>query len=150
MDLTKVFQNAVTTAFNVFSGLVKQGKYVITPSESGWGTEVVIPEDPPVDPPEEPVDPPPVPITELEMGAIVNGLTQKDKANTSFFNLIEPSDTIVMVKGTDIKSLVPRVKVSDKFHLKLDGINWTEFNIIDHETDPAEALFLILLREGNV
>lgn len=129
MDLSGVFQKAVKTAFIVFSGQVKKGKYIVTPVESGW-EEVVVP-------------------VEYGMDVIVNGLSQEDKANTSFFNQIQSSDTIIMAKGVDIKSTVVKVKNADKFHLLLDG-EWEVFNIINHETDPAEALFLILLRKGNL
>jgi hypothetical protein len=126
MGLDSVFINAVEIAFTVFTSLVKEGKYIVSSDEVGWGS----------------TDLP----NEYPMESIVNGLSQEDKKNTSFANLILPTDTIVMVRGTNIKSNVGNVKNSDIFQLKLGGA-WETFNIVSHDTDPAEALFLILLRK---
>lgn len=127
MNLNLVFENAVNTAFTVFKDLIKKGKYISEPSESGWGDD-----DPNV---------------EIPMDVIVNGLSQEDKKNTSFAAQIMPSDTIIMVKGVDIKNTVKKVKSGDKFSLFLND-EWVELNIEAHDTDPAEALFLVLLREA--
>jgi hypothetical protein len=122
----KLFEDAVETAFTVFSSLLKDGMYLTVPEESGWGTDV-----PPVESP---------------MVVIVNGLTQKDKENTSFFTQILSSDTIIMAKGADLRKNSVEVSSSDKFKI-LFGEVWKTFNIVAHETDPAEALYLLLLRQ---
>lgn len=126
MGLNLVFENAVQTAFTVFKDFVKPGKYIVSAKDSGWG-EAVVP-------------------VEYEMEVIVNGLTQEDLRKTSFFTQIQSSDTIAMVKGKDIASNSIRVRNVDKFEVQFKSYT-TQFVIVEHETDPAEALFLLLLRE---
>ena len=126
MGLSTVFDNAVVTAFDVFKEAIKQGRYVVNPVESGWeeGETSV----------------------KHEMGVILNGLSQKDRENTSFSSQIQPNDSIIMVKGTDIRDNSIRVTNSDSFELDL-AFGTDSFTIVAHDTDPYEALFLILLRE---
>ena len=144
MALADVFISAVDTAFTVFSSVVKTGRYIINKEGSGWGesTEDIIP-------PEgsgEPIIPAVDPKKEYTMEVIVNGLSQDDLKNTRFFAQIEPEDTVVMLKGKDIVSNGIRVRNSDSF--EIDFASYTgSFTIISHDTDPAEALFLLLLRE---
>jgi len=126
MGLNTLFESAVDTAFQVFKDLAKPGKYLVRPEESGWGDD------------EAPI--------EHSMEVIVNGLSQDDKKETSFYTEIQPSDTIVMVKGKDIAANSIRVRNSDKFQIQFKSYT-SEFNIIASDTDPAEALYLILLRD---
>lgn len=128
MGLADVFTAAVETAFTVFADFVKSGAYIVEPDESGWTTSDVA--------------------VECEMDVIVNGLTQKDAQNTKFYAQIRETDTIVMVKGTDISKNNIRVRNSDSF--KVIHKTYTQlYEIVAHDTDPAEALYLILLREKN-
>ena len=126
MGLAEVFESAVDTVFTVFVDAVKVGRYVIPPVDSGWGgTETSV---------------------KHEMSVIVNGLSQEDKKNTSFYTQIQPNDTIIMVKGIDIRDNSIRVSNSDLF--EIDFTSYTDlFTIEAHDTDPVEALFIILLRE---
>jgi hypothetical protein len=137
MGLSDVFENAVNVAFQVFVDFVKPGTYIVRKSDDGWGPDPIL--DPPIDPPAESPN-------EFDMEVIVNGLSQKDLANSKFFAQMQPTDTVIMVKGYDIKSNSIRVRNTDKFQIEFSSYTG-EFDIIDHETDPAEALFIILLRE---
>ena len=127
MSLNDVFQNAAATIFKIFDSLTKPGYYVVREG-SGWGDD----------------DPNP----EHSMKVIVNGLTQEQIRNTKFFTQIQPLDTIIMVKGVDIRTNNIVVKNSDGYKIVF-GLITKAFDIIDHETDPAEALYLILLRENH-
>ena len=126
MGLAEVFESAVDTAFTIFVDAVKVGRYVVSPDNSGWGdTETII---------------------KHQMEVIVNGLSQEDKRNTSFYTQIQPTDTIIMVRGIDIRDNSIRVSNSDLF--EIDFASYTDlFTIEAHDTDPVEALFIILLRE---
>lgn len=128
MSLQDVFQNVAVIAFNVFSSLVRKGRYIVTPTESGWGD----------------ADTP----STYEMDVIENGLSQDQKANTKFYSQIQPTDNIIMVKGVDIIGNGIEVKNADEFEID-SRFGTKKFVIIDHETDPAEALFTILLRENH-
>jgi len=126
MGLDTLFEEAVETAFTIFADFIKSGKYIVTPLESGWGDSIVTPDYP--------------------MDVIVNGLSQKNIKNSAFIAQIRPTDTIIMIKGIDIKNSVKKVKNGDKFSVYIGG-EWEIFEIITHDTDPAEALFLVLLRK---
>lgn len=127
MELKTVFNNAVETAFTVFASLVKEGGYIVTPENLGWDDTT--------------------PNLPIPMGVIVNGLTQKQLKNTRFYTQIEPTDTVIMVKGSDILNNGIRVRNSDRFTIKFSDTLTVSYEIQAHETDPADALYLILLRE---
>jgi len=126
MDLNLVFKNAVDIAFTVFASLVKPGAYIVEPEEKGW---------------DDTTENEPVP-----MDVIVNGLTQKQLRETRFYTQMEPTDTVIMVKGSDITEKGIKVRNSDKFSITFPT-ETTVFEIQANETDPAKALYLILLRE---
>ena len=129
MSLNDVFQSAADTIFKIFDSLTKPGYYVVREG-TGWGEE------------DEEPDP------AHSMKVIVNGLTQEQVRNTKFFTQIQPLDTIIMVKGADIRTNDIVVKNSDVFKVVF-GSDTKAFDIIDHETDPAEAVYLMLLRENH-
>jgi len=126
MGLKNVFISAVDTAFTVFVDLIKPGRYIINQEGNGFDDELES--------------------EEYNMEVIVNGLSQSDLRNSKFFAQIQPEDTVVMVKGKDIASNSIRVRNSDSFEIDFSSYTGS-FVIIDHDTDPAEALFLLLLRE---
>lgn len=125
MDLNNLFEEVTSTIFNVFSSLIKDGMYITMPVESGWDD--------------------PTQLNESPCRVIVDGLSQEDKKNTSFFTQIQPTDTIVLIEGKDIRSNSIEVKNSDQFKI-LFGTTWKNFTVEAHETDPAEALYILLLR----
>lgn len=128
MGFSDIFISAVDTAFTVFSDFVKSGKYIYP--NAGWGSE------------NESDDI----AAGIPIDVIVNGMTQKDLRNSKFYSQITPTDTVVMIKGKDIDSNNIRVRNSDLFSITFK--NYTQlFIIVDHETDAANALYLLLLRE---
>jgi len=126
MSLNTVFSGAVDTIFTVFKDLVKQGNYLRLPAESGWEDSEVP--------------------TSYDISVIVNGLSQKEISNTKFYAHMNPTDTVIMVKGSEIAAHELRIRSSDLIQIVFSTYTGL-FEIIDHETDPAEALFLILVRE---
>jgi len=126
MSLKDVLTSAVDTTFTVFADMVKPGKYTVNQEGNGFDDDVT-------------------PVS-YEMGVIVNGLSQSDLKNSKFFGQIQPEDTVVMIKGKDITDNEIRVRNSDSFEIEFTSYTST-FNVIGHDTDPAEALFLLLLRE---
>lgn len=127
MGLQDVFIAAVEIAFQTFVDLVRPGIYKANPSGSGWEDG----DDVPIDYP---------------MEVIVNGLGQKDLKNTKFYAQILETDTVIMVRGTDIAKMNNRVRKSDGFEIN-HGKYIGKYSVEAHDTDPAEALFLLLLRE---
>jgi len=127
MDLNTVFHNAVATAFKVFKGLIKSGEYIVAVESKGWSSSGTP--------------------TTASLDVIVNGLTQDQLKNTKFYTQMEPTDTVIMVKGKDLAEKGIRVRNSDNFRIDFDTYS-TYFEIQGHETDPAQALYLILLREA--
>lgn len=127
MGLQDVFIAAVEIAFQTFVELVRPGIYKFKPTGSGW---------------EDGDDTP----TDYPMEVIVNGLSQQDLKNTKFYAQILATDTVIMVRGTDIAKMSNRVRKSDEFEIN-HGKYVGKYSIEAHDTDPAEALFLLLLRE---
>jgi hypothetical protein len=126
MGLDTILTSGVDTVFQVFAPFVLQGRYFVSPDGEGWGeTEVN---------------------TGFGMETILNGLSQSDIKNTRFFSQIQPTDVIAMVKGKDIFASGIRVRNSDKFEV-IHKSYTASYTIQGHDTDSAEALYLLLLRE---
>ena len=128
MSLLNVFHNAAKVAFNVFDSLKKEGVYIRNTIESGW--------DDSTDPDNSPMD------------VIISSLSEEQLRQTRFYSEITPTDIVAMVLGKDIETHGIRVRKSDNFriyHRTYDQL----YEIIGFDTDPAEALYLLLLREKN-
>lgn len=126
MGLNDVFISAVDTVFSVLSDFVVTAQYIVPPDSSGWSdTEV---------------------LSTYELKTILNGMSQNDLRSTKFFAQIAPTDTVAMVKGSEIKSNGVRVRASDTMIVPVNSID-TTFEVIAYDTDPAFALYMILLRE---
>lgn len=126
MGLSDVLTSAVDTVFTVLSDFVCDAKYTVTPAESGWDESEVF--------------------TSFDLKVIPNGMSQNDLRNTKFFSQIAPTDTVAMVKGSEIKSNGIRVRASDTMNVTINSID-VPFEVIAYDTDPAFALYMILLRE---
>lgn len=128
MSLLSTFHIAAKTAFDVFKSLQKDGTYIVKPVESGW------------DDSDDPVS--------VGLKVIPNNLSQKDLQNTRFYSEIQPTDTVIMVLGAEIIKAGIRVRTSDEFTIAYTSYTQL-YEIKAFDTDPAEALYLILLREKN-
>jgi hypothetical protein len=126
MELSTLFHQGAKTAFAVFKSLQKDGTYIVNPSEAGWSNSAA-----------------PV---QHSIKVIRASLTERELQNTRFYSQIKPTDVIVMVLGADIISKGIRVRSSDAFSIVYKTYTQS-YEIVDYDTDPAEALYLILLRE---
>ena len=126
MELSTVFHNGVETAFKVFASLQKDGIYIISPNESGW------------DDSSDPI--------EVPMKIIPASFSQKDLHNLKFYSEIKADDVLIMVKGVDIINNNVRVRTTDLFQIV--HRSYTQlYDIKAFDTDPAEALYILLLKE---
>lgn len=128
MSLLNTFKNAAKTVFNVFVSLQKDGYYISNTHESGW------------DDSDE--------ATSHHMKILPSNLTEKELRNIKFYSEIQPTDTLIMVLGEDIIANGIRVRKSDFFQINHSSYSQL-YEIIGFDTDPAEALYIILLRERN-
>lgn len=128
MELSSTFHNAAKTAFVIFKSLQKDVSYIVKPEEDGWANSAL------------PVSHP--------LKVIPNNLTQRDLQNTKFYSEIQPTDTVIMVLGAEIIKAGIRVRTSDEFSIAYTAYTQL-YEVKGFDTDPAEALYLILLREKN-
>ena len=77
--------------------------------------------------------------TDYPINVIVGSFSQEDVQRASFSALIQPTDMQGLVKGSDLS-----VPVTTEGVMSVDGIN---YGIVAFDTDPAEALFILLLRK---
>jgi len=121
MALIDVFKGAAATAFQVFDSLTVDVNYVNV-TEVKWedepGTETLYPAK-----------------------MIKENFTQKDMYSLSFSSLIQPTDIKGLIQGVDMPA-TPTTQ--DLVRVTASG---QEFHVIAWETDPANALYTLLLRE---
>lgn len=129
MGLDQVFHKGVETAFKVFKSLQKDGQYIITPNESGW-------------------DDSPSSVSK-EMKIIPSSFSQKDLKNLRFYSEIESDDVVIMIRGVDIIDNGIRVRKGDQFQIAYKTYSQL-YDIKAFDTDPAEALYILLLKEVKV
>lgn len=126
MELSQVFHNGVETAFKVFKSLQKDGQYIVTSAESGWDDSI----SPGIH----------------DMKVIPSSFAQEDLKNLRFFSEIASDDVIIMIKGKDITNNNIRVRSSDKFNIAYTTYSQL-YDIKAFDTDSAEALYILLLKE---
>lgn len=117
MALDQVFKNAVKTIFEVFSSLIHKAEYkVITDDGFAAPTETIVPVD-----------------------LILDTFAERDVQFLSFSALIQPTDAKGLVRGEDLLGV--EVSTSD-----LVVIGNDTYSIIAFNTDPAKAMYTLLLR----
>ena len=117
MGLQSVFINGVNTIFTVLKDAVKEGQYVVI-TDDGFNPRS---ED------------------SYPVRVILDRFTQDDVEFSSFYDLIQPTDTKGMIPGEDLSvpmNTAGTLTVGDR-----------KFTIVAFETDPVEALFTLLLRD---
>lgn len=117
MALIDVFTQAADTIFTVFESLIVDASYV-TVEDDGFDESVETP----------------YPIT-----LIIDGFAERDVQFLSFSNLIQPTDVKGLVRGSELTS----VKVSTQ---DVVTVGDERYAIIAHNTDPAKAVYTLLLR----
>lgn len=119
MSLQTTFIKAADTVFKVFDSLTHAASYVRVAND-GWGT-----------------------ITETlySIKVIMGSFTQEDVHTLSFSSLIQPTDIKGLVKGN---TLPTPLKTTDLVRITASG---RELHVVAWDTDPAGAVYIILLRE---
>ena len=128
MELSTVFHQGAKTAFTVFKSLQKDGTYIVNPSEAGW---------------EDSDDP-----VEHDFKIIPVSLSEGSLRDTRFYTEIQPTDTVIMILGADVIAKSLRIRTSDSFSIVYK--TYTQlYEIKNFDTDPAEAIYMLLLREKS-
>lgn len=117
MAIKTVFVNGVETIFKILKDAVKQGQYIIETND-GWGNKSEDSDD---------------------VRIILDKLKQADVEQTSFYDLIQPTDVIGLVPGADLSYEM----ASSNFIV----IGERKFTIVAFDTDAYEVLFTLLLRD---
>lgn len=120
MGIKATFAKGVERIFTAFGDVVKEGIYVLT-DDDGWGNVTTISSNP--------------------MRVITDKFEKEDLEKASFSELVQHTDTKGLVPAVDFtsQSLIPKTgKV-----FKVDDV---EFTIEAFDTDPAEAMYTLLLR----
>jgi len=94
MSIKNTLNSAVNTIFKTFKDIIKDGTYIVDENGDGWESTSST-------------------SSEYPMETIVNGLSQRDLKGLSFYEHIQPTDTIVMIKGSDISKYGITVRSSD-------------------------------------
>lgn len=117
MALDQVFKDAAKTIFEVFSSLIYKATYkVIVDDGFETPTETTTPVD-----------------------LILDSFAERDVQFLSFSALIQPTDVKGLVRGEQLSGI--EVSTSD-----LVVIGGVVYSIIAFSTDPAKALYTLLLR----
>ncbi len=123
MSLHTTFQKAAKTVFKVFKSLIFKVQYVVVLKD---GFDVNTRTNHPVD-------------------MIVDTFAERDVQFLSFSNLIQPTDVKGLVRGQNLRDQgIATLSTSDVI---VRDDNDVEYAIIAYNTDPAEALYILLLRK---
>ena len=126
MSLEDVFHDACETVFTVFESLIRDGEYLVTKTD-GWDDTSAEPNSIPMD-------------------VIINAYSKKDVEQTSFYDLVQVTDLIVMIRGRQITTPLSTKNMMQITHKTL-GVKL--YSIEAWDTDPASALYVVLLRASN-
>ena len=123
MSLHTTFQKAAKTIFTIFKSLIRQVDYTVV-IDDGF-TEATR--------------------TAHRVDMIIDTFAERDVQFLSFSNLIQPTDAKGMVRGQDLRDQgVSKLSTRDVV-VRVD--NGKEYAIIAYSTDPAEAVYTLLLRD---
>lgn len=129
MSILQEFRDIPEVVFDVFEELIIPSNHIIPAKKTGWSDDVT-----------ESV------VTELDI--IPASFKKEEIDDLSFRNEVQPTDVIVMIKGNEVASKGVIFRSSHSFELFENGRdNEPEtFSVIASDTDPAKALYLVLLR----
>jgi hypothetical protein len=119
MGLKNTFVRGVNTVFAILKDAVKKGQYIVV-TDDGFDESSEVPHD---------------------VRVILDRFSQEDVEYSSFYDLIQPTDTKGMIPGEDLP-----VAMNTANTLTVEG---RKFAIVAFETDPMEALFTLLLRDSK-
>ena len=111
MGLKSVFVNGVNTVFSVLADAVQEGQYIIT-DDDGWGESSE---------------------NKYPVRVILDRFSQKDVEFSSFYELVQPTDTKGLIPGEDLPV--------DMNTANILAVGDRKFAIVAFETDPMKAMF---------
>ena len=117
MGLKNVFVRGVNTVFSILKDAVYQGQYIVV-TDDGFDN---VSED------------------SYTVRVILDRFNQEDVEYSSFYDLIQPTDTKGLIPGEDLP-----VPMNTSNFLQVGS---RKFAIVAFETDPMEAMFTLLLRD---
>jgi hypothetical protein len=117
MSLKNVFIRSARTVFKVFASLTHPAVYV-SYTDTGF---------------EDPI------IREYPIDMIMDTFSERDVQFLSFSALIQPTDIKGLVRGEQLLNV--EVATTDK--VRVDTV---DYHVIAYSTDPARAVFTLLLR----
>ena len=122
MSLKNTFIKAAETVFKVFESLIVKVDYVVVTQD---GFDVDTRDNYPVE-------------------MIIDNFAERDVQFLSFSNLIQPTDVKGLVQGQKLRDQKVTSLSTQDVVVRKD--NDVEYSIIAYSTDPAEALYTLLLR----
>ncbi len=122
MSLHTTFQKAAKTVFKVFKSLIVKVTYVVVVKD-GFGTDTR---------------------TEYSVDMIIDTFAERDVQFLSFSNLLQPTDVKGMIRGQNLRDVGVLSLGTEDIVIRDD--TGVEYSIIAYNTDPAEALYILLLR----
>lgn len=117
MGLKNVFINGVNTVFSVLKDAVHKGQYVVI-ADDGFDN---------------------VSEVSYDVRVILDRFNQEDVEYSSFYDLIQPTDTKGLIPGEDLPVSMNTANILQ--------VGERKFAIVAFETDPMEAMFTLLLRD---
>jgi hypothetical protein len=123
MALNTTFQKAAKTVFKVFSSLIVPVDYVVIVKD-GFDVDTR---------------------TVYGVDMIIDSFAERDVQFLSFSNLIQPTDVKGLVRGQQMRDLGLSELGTNDVVVRKD--NSVEYSVIAYNTDPAEALYTLLLRK---
>lgn len=117
MGVEIAVKKGVEAIFKALKDAVHEGQYIVE-SDDGWGNSSTTPDD---------------------VRVILDQFRQEDVESSSFYELIQPTDTKALVPGADLS--LP-VKSTNKLQ-----VGERTFTIVAFDTDPLKALYTFLLRD---
>lgn len=124
MALIDLFQGLPDTIFTIFASLILPGVLIIDSDDDGWANTA------PVNP-TYPVD------------VIRTSLSKEDAQKTSFYEHIQVSDVVALVKGSQVTiplDTADALQITDRFNRTI------KYHIVAFDVDAADALYILLLR----
>ncbi len=117
MGLNNVFIQGVNTIFSVLSDAVRKGEYIVI-TDDGFEDKSE---------------------KSYAVRIILDNFTQEDVQSSSFYDLIQYTDTKGLIPGEDITVAMNTANI-----MSVEG---RKFTIVAFETDPMNAMYTLLLRD---
>jgi hypothetical protein len=119
MGLKRVFVKGAALTFKIFKEAVKDG-YLVVVDDTGFddATETTYP-----------------------VRVIADSFTKEDAEQSSFYDLVQPTDVKGLILGEEISVEIKTVDL-----IRIDDV---DYSIVEYDTDPYGVLYTLLLRASK-